>query len=143
MNLSELQAVAEKLQNSIKRDEALEGMLTEASTALADILAHLEKAGPDQAKAFADALKGVKLQIETKSDAAVVNVAPTPVTVRVIEAKAPTVNVQVPQQQMPAPVVNVQPTIQQAAIPKGSAWRCDIKRDPLTDQMQSFTITKL
>lgn len=91
MNIDELPKLAADLKEKFAQVENLNGAFLEIGTALADILALLEKQGPDTAQAIAGALKGISLSLQAPS----INVSPTPVEVRV---DAPP---------MPAPVIHL------------------------------------
>lgn len=75
--------------------KAFEGLLTEIGSALADIVSLMEKDEKAEAREQLDlgplvqAIKGLKLEAPKVE----VNVSPTPITVKVPEAAAPTVNV--------------------------------------------------
>ena len=112
--LGDLKGVIEKLQDYAGRDQSLREAYLEVGTAVADVLALLEKQGPDMARAIADALKNIKLDM--KAPEIRIDVSPTPVEVRVA---APIVNVA-------APVVNMP----QAQAVKRGGWDFDVDPKP-------------
>lgn len=91
MNIDDLPALLQKLQDHGKQNAAFEALFSEISTALADVLHHMETSGPQLAQSIADALRGMKLEI------------PAPH----ITVAAPNVTVEAPKVTVEAPIVNV------------------------------------
>lgn len=108
MGLSDLQAFLAKIEDHAGRDALMREAFESVGTAVADILELLEKQGPEQIKAIAEALKGIKLAVEMKAPEVRINVQPTPVEVN------PVIN-------LPAPVVTLQTS--------GKGWKFSFETD--------------
>jgi hypothetical protein len=118
LTLEELPALVAKLQDSAGRDKALTDAFLEVGTALADILALLEKQGPETANAISSALKELKITMP--------------------EAKAQQVNVTVPEITVPAPQVTVN-------VPAQEHRKLSLKIVPkrgVNGMAESYTITE-
>lgn len=96
MNMVEIKDFLARVEDSAGRDKALNDAFLEVGTALAEILAMLEKQGPDTAKAIAAALKGITVSMP-KMDAPVVNVTVPEIKMPAINIPAPNVTVQMPE----------------------------------------------
>lgn len=108
MNINDLPELLKQLQDRASEQKALKDAFLEISSTMADILAMLEKSGPDTAKAIAAALRGIRIEATTKAPDVSVNVKPTPVEVTVQPARVD-VTVQAPDIKIPAPVVHFMP----------------------------------
>lgn len=128
-------SVIRRLEGQAAEQEAMRAMVLEISTALADMMQMMEKAGPETARAIVAGLKELKL---TAAAAQPINVD-APVTVNVpqtpVQVDAP-VTVNVPP--APPPVIHL---IEKAGKKHGG-WKFDLETDNFGN-LKSMTATPL
>lgn len=122
MNINDLPELLKQLENRAGEQKEFKAALLEISTSMAEILAQLEKNGPELAKAIAKELRGLRINAVVGTPDVTVNVKAPQVTVEApkVNVQAPSVTVNVPDINVPAAVVHVMPS------PPGT-WEFDVR----------------
>lgn len=127
--VAQFEALLARAKTHAQGEDIIGMLLGEISTALADILAQMEKPEPQEdhagmAAALAQAFRAAVADMK----APVIHVAPA------VTVAAPSAGMQ------PAPVVNVSPVL---SIPSGTQYSVKINRSSSRGPAESLTITKL
>ncbi len=83
MNIEDLPKLLSKLEDRAAEQEAMKSAMLEISTTLADLLALLEKQGPETARAIADSLKSLTIN----QAAPTITIPPSPAPVVTVMEK--------------------------------------------------------